>query len=111
MAGKHRAKKRQPEAYVWLGTGAMTLGLGVALAAGSGVAQADTTNASVGGSARHAVAGEFRSDDFYPYDHQRAERKYVNQFIHARGCGRRKRDIDRHYQRFRCPTNGSGGYR
>jgi hypothetical protein len=27
----------------------MTLGLGVALAAGSGVAQADTTNASVGG--------------------------------------------------------------
>lgn len=50
MAGKHRAKKRQPEAYVWLGTGAMTLGLGVALAAGSGVAQADTTNASVGGS-------------------------------------------------------------
>jgi hypothetical protein len=49
MAGKHRAKKRQPEAYVWLGTGAMTLGLGVALAAGSGVAQADTTNASVGG--------------------------------------------------------------
>ena len=50
MAGKHRAKKRQPEAYVWLGTGAMTLGLGVALAAGSGVAQADATNASVGGS-------------------------------------------------------------
>ena len=50
MAGKHRAKKRQPEAYVWLGTGAMTLGLGVALAAGSGVAQADTTNASVNGS-------------------------------------------------------------
>ena len=50
MAGKHRTKKRQPEAYVWLGTGAMTLGLGVALAAGSGVAQADTTNASVSGS-------------------------------------------------------------
>ena len=50
MAGKHRAKKRQPEAYVWLGTGAMTLGLGVALAAGSGVAQADATNASVSGS-------------------------------------------------------------
>ena len=50
MAGKHRAKKRQTEAHVWLGTGAMTLGLGVALAAGSGVAQADTTNASVAGS-------------------------------------------------------------
>jgi len=50
MAGKHRAEKRQPEVYVWLGTAAMTLGVGVALAAGSGVAQADTTNASVGGS-------------------------------------------------------------
>ncbi len=50
MAGKHRAKKRQAEAYVWLRTGAVTLGLGVALAAGSGVAQADSTNASVVGS-------------------------------------------------------------
>ena len=50
MAGKHRAEKRQPEVYVWLGAAAMTLGVGVALAAGSGVAQADTTNASVGGS-------------------------------------------------------------
>lgn len=50
MSGKHRAKKRHAEAYVWLGTGAMTLGLGVALSAGSGVAQADSTNASVVGS-------------------------------------------------------------
>lgn len=50
MSGKHRAKKRQAEAYVWLGTGAMTLGLGVALSVGSGVAQADVTNASVVGS-------------------------------------------------------------
>jgi hypothetical protein len=52
MAGKHRAKKtqrRQTEAYVWLGTGAITLGLGVALAAGSGVAQADTTGSTVNG--------------------------------------------------------------
>jgi hypothetical protein len=50
MAGKHRAKKterRQREAYVWLGTGAVTLGLGVALTAGSGVAQADTTSSTV----------------------------------------------------------------
>jgi hypothetical protein len=50
MAGKHSAKKRHSEAHVWLGAGAMTLGLGVALAAGSGVAHADTTNASVAGS-------------------------------------------------------------
>ena len=88
MAGKHRAKKHQSEAYVWLGTGAMTLGLGVALAAGSGVAQADTTNASVSGSRVYAVAGAFRSDDFDPYHCQRTERKYVNSFIHARGCRR-----------------------
>jgi hypothetical protein len=46
MAGKHRAKltqRRQTEGYVWLGTGAVTLALGVALTGGSGVAQADTT--------------------------------------------------------------------
>jgi len=52
MAGKHRAKKathRQTDAYVWLGTGAITLGLGVALAGGSGIAQADTTNTVVSG--------------------------------------------------------------
>ena len=54
MAGKHRAKKterRQTEAYVWLGTGAITLALGVALTGGSGVAQADTTS-SVGSGPR-----------------------------------------------------------
>src|SRR5258707_7557107 len=53
MAGKHRAKKtqrRQTEAYVWLGTGAATLALGVALTGGSGVAHADTTNSTVSGS-------------------------------------------------------------
>jgi hypothetical protein len=53
MAGKHRAKKsqrRQTEAYVWLGTGAVTLALGVALTGGSGVAHADTTNSTVSGS-------------------------------------------------------------
>jgi hypothetical protein len=51
MAGKHRAKKtarRQTEAYVWLGTGAITLALGVALTGGSGVAQADTSSAGSG---------------------------------------------------------------
>lgn len=53
MAGKHRVKKvsrRQTEAYALLGAGVVTLGLGVALTAGSGVAAADSTNASVNGS-------------------------------------------------------------
>ena len=51
MAGKHRAKteRRQTEAYVWLGTGAITLALGVALTGASGVAQADTTNSAGSG--------------------------------------------------------------
>jgi len=52
MAGKHRAKtqRRQPEAYVWLGTGAVSLALGVALTGGAGVANADTANSSSSGS-------------------------------------------------------------
>ena len=52
MAGKHRVKKterRQTETYVWLGTGAITLALGVALTGGSGVAQADTTSSAGSG--------------------------------------------------------------
>ena len=49
MTGKHRTK-RQTAAYVWLGMGAITLGLGAALAAGSGVAQADITGWTVNGS-------------------------------------------------------------
>ena len=52
MAGKHRVKKtqrRQTKAYVWLGTGAVTLALGVALTGGSGVAHAHTTNSTVSG--------------------------------------------------------------
>jgi hypothetical protein len=52
MAGKHRARKatrRQVDAYVLLGTGAIAFGLGVALASGSGIAQADTTNTVVSG--------------------------------------------------------------
>jgi hypothetical protein len=52
MAGKHRAEKTQrlqTEAYVWLGTGAITLALGVALTGGSGVAQADTTSSAGSG--------------------------------------------------------------
>ncbi len=52
MAGKHRAKKTgrlHTEAYALLGTGAVTLGLGVALTAGTGVAQAEPNNAAVSG--------------------------------------------------------------
>lgn len=53
MAGKHRAKKterRQSGAYALLGTSAVTLGLGVAFTLGSGVAQAEPNNSTVGGS-------------------------------------------------------------
>lgn len=39
--GAHRAAPRHPEPYAWLGAGAVTLGLGAALASGSGVAYAD----------------------------------------------------------------------
>jgi hypothetical protein len=52
MAGKHRAKaaRRQTDAYVWLGTGAVTLALGAALTGGVGVAHADTTGSTGSGS-------------------------------------------------------------
>ena len=53
MAGKHRASntaRRHTEAYALLGTGAITLGLSVALTTGSGVAAADSTNSTVSGS-------------------------------------------------------------
>lgn len=39
--GNHRAKTGRPEPYAWLGAGAVTLGLGAALAGGTGVAYAD----------------------------------------------------------------------
>lgn len=39
-------KRRHTEAYLWLGAGAFTLGLGAALASGSGVAHADTGTGS-----------------------------------------------------------------
>src|SRR5262249_891779 len=49
MAGKHRARttaRRYTEAPVLLGTGAITLGLGIALTTGAGVAAADSNNNS-----------------------------------------------------------------
>ena len=88
MAGKHRAKKRQPEAYVWLGTGAMTLGLGVALAAGSGVAQADATNASVSGSGVTPSSGSSAATTSIRTTISAQSVNTSTQFIHARGCGR-----------------------
>jgi len=39
--GSHRAKRTRPEPYAWLGASAVTLGLGAALASGTGVAYAD----------------------------------------------------------------------
>ena len=112
MAGKHRAKKRQAEAYVWLGTGAVTLGLGVALSAWVGCCAGRLHERLSRWVGCDAVAGEFWGcDDVDPHDHQRAEREYVKPFIHARGYGRRWRDIGSHDQRIRCPTNESGGYR
>lgn len=61
MAGKHRSRERHPltkpqrsgglrstsgvhEPYKWLGAGAVTLGVGMALASGSGFAHADTAS-------------------------------------------------------------------
>lgn len=53
---KHRAQRA---AYVWLGTGAVTLGVGAALAGGSGVAHADSassdTSASTSSSAESST--------------------------------------------------------
>lgn len=51
--GKHRARRRlQP--YAWLGAGAVTLGMGAALASGTAVAYAD--DGASGGSAKNASA-------------------------------------------------------
>jgi YVTN family beta-propeller protein len=59
---KHRLAGRRSETVVWLGTGALTLGIGVAALAGAtGVAHADSTDAgsaksAVGSSAPHSGA-------------------------------------------------------
>ena len=61
MAGKHRARniaRRNSGAYALLGTGALTLGLGVALTTGSGVAAADATNSEVSGSGVSPSSGQ-----------------------------------------------------
>ncbi|ANE80301.1 hypothetical protein A7U43_14155 [Mycobacterium adipatum] len=42
MAGKHRTETSPPAVAVWLGTGAIALGIGAALTTGTAVASADT---------------------------------------------------------------------
>ena len=42
MPGQHRAKTPPPAVTVWLGTGAVALGIGAALTTGTAVANADT---------------------------------------------------------------------
>src|SRR4051812_8225581 len=66
--GRHRAAQRHREPYVWLGAGAITLGMGAALASGSGIANADTSGPapsphSTGGQAKSSptVAGSGRN--------------------------------------------------
>lgn len=57
-AGEQRApRRRRVEPYGWLGLGAITLGMGVALACGSGVAHADTTGSTPRGGAAAADTG------------------------------------------------------
>jgi hypothetical protein len=56
--GRHRSAKSQRRiAYGWLGAGALTIGVGAALATGSGVAHADTTGPD-GASASSTSASE-----------------------------------------------------
>lgn len=55
-SGRHRRRAhRQP--YGWLGAGALTVGLGAALTAGSGVACADSTDAGGSAAGNHSSAG------------------------------------------------------
>ena len=52
--GAHRAKACHREPYGWLGAGALTLGMGAALASGSGIAHADPTHTGGSTSSRAA---------------------------------------------------------
>ena len=55
-AGKHRAAQRHRVVAPWLGAGAVTLGIGAALAGGSGVAHADATAAAADTASAHESA-------------------------------------------------------
>lgn len=56
--GNHRAKSTRPEPYAWLGASAVTLGLGAALAGGTGVAYADDGGGSVSSNHSPSSAGQ-----------------------------------------------------
>ena len=55
--GVHRVQPRHLEPYAWLGAGAITLGIGTALASGSGVAHADDTT-SAGSASASSTSGD-----------------------------------------------------
>ena len=66
--GSHRVKRNRPEPYAWLGAGAVTLGLGAALASGTGVAYADggSTGSTSTTSQSSTSAGENSPDNPAP---------------------------------------------
>ncbi|CAN5259433.1 hypothetical protein BH09ACT8_BH09ACT8_56740 [soil metagenome] len=59
--GRHRAERRRIEPYGWLGAGAVTLGVGAALASGAGIAQAQGPASSDDSSSAAGPAAEHRS--------------------------------------------------
>lgn len=61
MGGRHRAKTEPPAVSVWLGAGAIALGIGAALTTGTGVAAAETAESS-GSSATSDTGGTSSAD-------------------------------------------------
>lgn len=62
--GKHRkGRARRQERFVWLGAGAVTLGVGAALASGSGIAHADATGGDSAGSSSSSASGAAGNGD------------------------------------------------
>jgi VCBS repeat-containing protein len=54
--GARRAKPQCAQAYTWLGAGAITLGVGAAMASGSGIAHADDTGSDTSSSPKSSSA-------------------------------------------------------
>lgn len=59
---RHRSRKQAPEVATWLGAGAITLGMGAAMASGTGVAGADTGEGSSSVSSSSSSAGNSPSN-------------------------------------------------
>lgn len=59
--GAHRARRPRRQPYAWLGAGAVTLGLGAALASGTAVAHADTGASGAGKSTASSSEGSSTS--------------------------------------------------